>query len=77
MIWDPTISEAIREEDMWSRAGYSAYEGWQVTGFPRTTIRRGEVVYDDGVVLAQAGSAKFVPGAPFRRPVLRPVTHRE
>jgi len=77
VIWDPTISKAIREEDMLSRAGYSAYEGWQVTGFPRTTIRRGEVVYDDGAVLAQPGSGKFIPGAPFRRPVLRPVTNRE
>ena len=58
VVWDPTISKAIREEDLLSRAGYSAYEGWQVTGFPRTTIRRGEVVYDHGTVMAQASTQR-------------------
>jgi dihydropyrimidinase len=76
VIWDPTITKQIREEDLLSGAGYSAYEGWEVTGFPRTTIRRGEIVYDNGVVLAEPGSGKFIPGAPFERPVLRPVTNR-
>ena len=77
VIWDPTITKLIRDEDQLSRAGYSTYSGLEVTGFPRTTIRRGEVVYDDGAVVAEPGSGKFIPGAPFRRPVLRPVTNRE
>ena len=77
VIWDPTITKLIRDEDQLSRAGYSTYAGLEVTGFPRTTIRRGEVVYDDGAVVAESGSGKFIPGAPFRRPVLRPVTNRE
>lgn len=76
VIWDPTVTRPIREEDLLSGAGYSAYEGWVVTGFPRTTIRRGEVVYDDGVVHARPGSGRFIPGAPFERPVLRPITNR-
>ena len=44
VIWDPTLTQVIRDEDQLSRAGYSTYAGWEVTGFPRTTIRRGEVV---------------------------------
>ena len=27
---------------------HSTYPGWVVTGFPETTIRRGEIVYDNG-----------------------------
>ncbi len=68
VIFDPTVTKVIRDEDQLSNAGYSTYAGWEVTGFPRTTIRRGEVVYDDGEVLATPGSGKFIPGAPFERP---------
>jgi hypothetical protein len=46
----------------------------EVTGFPRTTIRRGEVVYDNGKITAKPGSGKFIPGAKFQRPALRPTT---
>ncbi len=76
VIWDPTLTQVIRDEDQLSRAGYSTYTGWEVTGFPKTTIRRGEVVYDDGEVIAQPGSGKFIPGVPFRRPHLRPISNR-
>ena len=76
VIWDPTVTKPIRDEEMLSRAGYSTYAGREVTGFPRTTIRRGEIVYDDGVVLAEPGSARFIPGSLFRRPILRATGNR-
>ena len=60
MIWDPTLRQVIRDEDQLSRAGYSTYAGREVTGFPKTTIRRGEVVYDDGKVIAEPGSGKLL-----------------
>jgi dihydropyrimidinase len=43
-----------------------------VTGFPKTTIRRGEVVYDNGRIVGEAGSGRFIPGGKFQRPALRP-----
>jgi dihydropyrimidinase len=73
VIWDPAETRTIRDEDMFSKAGYSTYAGRKVTGWPRTTIRRGEVVFDDGTVLARPGSGRFIPGARFARPVLRPI----
>ena len=76
VIWDPTLRQVIRDEDQLSRAGYSTYAGREVTGFPKTTIRRGEVVYDDGKVIAEPGSGKFIPGARFQRPNLRPTSNR-
>ena len=76
VIWDPTLTQVIRDEDQLSRAGYSTYAGWEVTGFPKTTIRRGEVVYENGEVIAEPGSGKFIPGARFQRPQLRPTSNR-
>jgi dihydropyrimidinase len=74
VIWDPKLKKKIRDEDMFSNAKYSTYAGWDVTGWPKTTIRRGEVVFDGGRILAKPGSAKFIPGAPFGRPLLRPLS---
>ena len=74
VIWDPTLKKKIRDEDMFSNAKYSTYAGWDVTGWPKTTIRRGEVVFDNGKIMAKPGSGKFIPGAPFERPALRPLS---
>jgi dihydropyrimidinase len=45
---------------MLSRAGHSIYSGLDVTGWPVTTIRRGEVVYEDGKVTGAPGSGTLV-----------------
>jgi dihydropyrimidinase len=74
VIWDPALRKKIRDEDMLSNAKYSTYAGWDVTGWPKTTIRRGEVVFDNAKVVAKPGSGKFIPGQPFERPVLRPLS---
>ncbi len=77
VIWDPTMTKTIRDEDQFSNVKYSTYAGWEVTGFPRTTIRRGEVVYDNGQVIAEPGSGKFIPGEPFERQYLGPTLNQE
>jgi dihydropyrimidinase len=71
VIWDQALKKTIRDQDQFSNAKYSTYAGWEVTGWPKTTIRRGEVVYDNGKVMAKPGSGKFIPGARFKRPHLR------
>jgi dihydropyrimidinase len=60
VLWDPEETRTIRDEDMLSRTGYSVYAGWEVTGWPRATIRRGEVVYENGRVQAEAGSGRLL-----------------
>jgi dihydropyrimidinase len=60
VLWDPTESRVIRGAEQFSRAGFSIYEGMEVTGWPRITIRRGQVVYEDGRITAQAGSGQLV-----------------
>jgi dihydropyrimidinase len=75
VIWDPNAKKTIRDQDMLSNARYSLYAGWEVTGWPKTTIRRGEIVYQDGKMLGRPGTAKFIPQARFQRPVLRAVAN--
>jgi dihydropyrimidinase len=74
VIWDPVLKKQVRDSDELSNAKYTIFNGWELTGWPVTTIRRGEVVYDNGKLLSKPGSGKFIPGARFTRPVLRAST---
>ena len=71
VIWDPAMKKILKDEEEFSNAKYSSYAGMDVTGFPKTTIRRGEVVYDNGKIVGKAGSGRFIPGSKFQRPALR------
>ena len=44
---------------------YNVFEGTKVTGLPRYTLSRGEVVFRDGKVQAELGRGKFVKREPF------------
>ncbi len=60
VLWDPAETRAIERGSLLSRAGFSLFEGFRVTGWPRLTIRRGEIVYRQGSILASAGSGRVV-----------------
>jgi dihydropyrimidinase len=60
VLWDPTERRVVRGAELFSQAGFSIYEGTEVTGWPRITIRRGQVVYQDGRITAQPGSGQLV-----------------
>jgi dihydropyrimidinase len=62
VIWDATDTHEIRDEDMFSGAGFSVYSGWEVTGWPSMTIRRGEVVFENGLIVAEPGSGMLLTG---------------
>jgi dihydropyrimidinase len=74
VIWNPVKKKILKDADQLSNAGFTAYAGTEVTGFPRTTIRRGEVAYDNGKIVAQPGSGRFIAAAKFQRPMLRPIS---
>ena len=74
VIWNPTKKKILRDADMLSGAGYTAFAGTEVTGMPITTIRRGEVVYDKEKIVGKPGSGRFIAGAKFQRPMLRPIS---
>ena len=68
VIWDPNLTRTVRDEDQLANATFSIFSGWEVTGWPIVTIRRGEVVYQDGKILAAAGSGQMVPRQRWQRP---------
>jgi dihydropyrimidinase len=71
VIWDPNMKRTIRDQDELSNAKWTLYAGWEVTGWPKTTIRRGEVVYQDGKVVGRPGTGKVIPQAAWKKPTLR------
>lgn len=40
---------------------YTVYEGWSLKGWPVKTLVRGEVIAEDGKVVAKPGYGKFIP----------------
>ncbi len=64
VIFDPNQTRTVENSMLLSNVDYSVYEGWEVTGWPSVTIRRGEVVFQNGEVLGQPGSGQIVRRGP-------------
>lgn len=52
VIFDPEATRTVRGDELQTSARMSLLEGRKLTGWPRTTISRGEIVFDQGKVLA-------------------------
>ena len=65
VLWDPSRTVTLTNQLMQHVIDYTPYEGMQVTGWPVTTVRRGQVVMQDGVVQAEPGSGQFLPRGPY------------
>lgn len=64
IVFDPAVTRTITNDMLLSNNDYSVYEGWEVTGWPSVTIRRGEIAYKDGEVLAAPGSGRLLHRGP-------------
>jgi len=62
VLFDPDATRTVRGEDLPSTSKWSAYEGWQLAGFPEVVVRRGEVLFDGDF----AGALGAAGGAPLR-----------
>lgn len=60
-IWDPDREVTITHAMLHDAMDYTPYEGRTCTGWPVTTISRGEVVWNDGEVLGAVGRGDFLP----------------
>lgn len=60
VVLDPQLARTIDGASMQSRAGYSAYDGRVVRGWPRFTVSRGDVVYEDGEVTGAIGRGQWL-----------------
>ncbi len=66
VLWDATRRTTLTNAMMQHVIDHTPYEGIEVTGWPVTTIRRGEVAMRDGKVQAAPGSGRYLPRAPYK-----------
>jgi dihydropyrimidinase len=62
-IWDPERTVEITDRTTHDATGYCPYAGITVEGWPTTVLSRGEVIVDDGELLAERGRGHFLPRA--------------
>lgn len=62
-VWDPAVSRTVDGRSMYSRAGFTVYDGTDVSGWPVVVVSRGEVVCEDGKVTAERGRGRWLPSA--------------
>ncbi len=60
VVFDPNRRTTIRSIEMHSRSDYDPFEGFEITGWPRETIARGEVIVADRKHSAQPGRGRFL-----------------
>lgn len=59
-IWETGRTKVVRGAEMFSRAGHTIYEGAELAAWPRMTIRRGEVVFEDGRLRGKPGTGEVL-----------------
>ena len=62
VLVDPEERWTVRDEDVLSKAGWSAFAGRTLTGRAQRTYLRGKLVASDGRVLAAPGTGRFLAG---------------
>jgi len=65
VLWDPQRRTTLTQSLMQHAIDYTPYEGLEVTGWPVTTIRRGEVMMQDGKVQAEPGTGRYLARGPY------------
>jgi dihydropyrimidinase len=65
VVWDPKTTKTISAAKQSSAIDYNVFEGINVTGLPRFTLSRGDVVATEGRVDAAEGRGMFVGRDPY------------
>lgn len=60
VIFDPSLEVTLSSKILHESVDYTPYEGQQLTGYPLTTIARGEVLYTDGEFVGPLGRGRFL-----------------
>src|SRR5215207_8655573 len=60
-IIHPTSTRTVTPSEMETNADWSPYEGWELAGFARTTLSRGEVIVDRYAVTGREGRGVWLP----------------
>ncbi len=60
VIWDPEKSVTISIDKLHDGMDYTPYQGLHVTGWPVTTVSRGEVIWHDETFMGEPGRGTFL-----------------
>lgn len=63
VVFDPRVTWTITGPNQHTAAGYTPYEGLEITGKVIHTMRRGEFLVRDGVYRGEPGTGEFLPAA--------------
>ena len=77
MIFDPEKRATLSAASQHSRSDYNLYEGTEVRGDVETVLLRGNVLVENGELVAKPGIGQFVKRARFGeelRPAREPAT---
>jgi dihydropyrimidinase len=66
VIIDPAKKTVISKAVLHANVDYTAYEGFEVPGWPVCTISRGEIIVRDGIFYGKAGRGRFIKRAALR-----------
>lgn len=61
VVIHPTRTHAVVPAEMETNADWSPFEGWELAGFARTTLSRGDVIVDDYKVVGREGRGQWLP----------------
>ena len=59
-LWDPDRKVTLTQPLMHHGSDYTPYEGFDVTGWPLTTILRGNVIFENNQPISGTGSGQFI-----------------
>lgn len=57
---DQDTAYEIKAENLFTRCGWTPFEGWKVRGRVRKVVLRGQTAYEDGKILAEKGFGRNV-----------------
>ena len=60
-IIHPTMKHTVEPGSMETNADWSPYEGWELAGFARTPLSRGDVIVDNYCVVGKEGRGEWLP----------------
>lgn len=64
VVFDPEVRRTVSDDMLHSNADYTVYAGWEVTGWPVLTMRRGEIAFEHDQILAKPGSGEVLACGP-------------
>ncbi len=60
VVLDPNKKLTLHAKDLQTNCDWSPFEGWQLEGYPHTTISRGKIVVSDGKFVGECGHGQFL-----------------